>query len=104
MKVEVAYAGPEGEALATVELELGATLADAVARSGLVARLNLDAGRLGYAIFGQRASRATPLNDGDRVELTRPLTADPKDARRARAAENPLPRARPRPPRRPGTR
>jgi len=95
MKVEVAYAGPEGEAVVALDLPADATLADALARSDLIARLRLDAGGLDYAIFGQRAAATTPLRDGDRVELLRPLRADPKAARRARAAENPLPRPRP---------
>lgn len=96
MKVAVAYAGPEGEALVVVEVAGDATLADAVERSGLVARFQLDAAHLGYAIHGQRATPQLPLREGDRVELLRPLRADPKAARHARAAENPLPRARPR--------
>ena len=40
----------------------------------------------GLAIFGQRVDGSTPLRDGDRVEITRPLVCDPKVARRARAA------------------
>ncbi|HSO01837.1 MAG TPA: RnfH family protein [Gaiellaceae bacterium] len=103
MKVVVAYAGPEGEAIVEVELTSGATLADAVDRSGTIARLNLRESTLDYAIFGQRASLATPLREGDRVELLRPLRADPKDARRVRAAENPLPRPRPKPKRGPSS-
>lgn len=95
MKVEVAYAGPEGEALDALDLPADATLADALARSNLIARLCLDADALDYAIHGQRAAATTPLREGDRVELTRPLRADPKAARRARAAENPLPQPRP---------
>jgi putative ubiquitin-RnfH superfamily antitoxin RatB of RatAB toxin-antitoxin module len=101
MKVVVAYAGPEGEAIVAVELPADAVLADALARSGLVARLGLRESALDYAIFGQRALPDTPLREGDRVELLRPLRADPKDVRRARAAENPLPRPRPKPKRRP---
>ena len=50
--------------------------------------LALDRAKLGYAIFGQRARADTPLRDGDRVELTRPLVADPKDARRRRARDH----------------
>jgi hypothetical protein len=96
MKVEVAYAGPEGEAIVALDLPAHATLADAVERSQLVGRFLLDAGSLACAIFGQRAAPGTPLRDGDRVELLRPLRADPKAARRARAEENPLPRPRPR--------
>jgi putative ubiquitin-RnfH superfamily antitoxin RatB of RatAB toxin-antitoxin module len=97
MKVEVAYAGPEGEALLRVDLSDGATVADAVDRSGLVERLGLLEAALGYAIHGQAARRSTPLAEGDRVELVRPLVADPKEARRRRAQEKPLPATRPQP-------
>jgi uncharacterized protein len=82
LSVTVAYAAPDVEALVTVTLPAGATVNDAIAQSGIVARLALDPARLEFAIFGQRAKGATPLCDGDRVELTRPLVADPKRIRR----------------------
>ena len=82
----VAYAAPGVEAIVAIELPAGATVDDAVAASGLVERHGLDVRSLGYAIFGQRATATTPLAGGDRVELTRPLVADPKETRRRRAA------------------
>ncbi|MEO6748382.1 MAG: RnfH family protein, partial [Casimicrobiaceae bacterium] len=85
IEVTVAYAAPGVEALVPVRLADGATVADAVARSGVRERLGLDADRLGFAIYGRRATAGTALADGDRVELTRPLTADAKTARRMRA-------------------
>jgi uncharacterized protein len=94
--VVVAYGGPEGQATIAVSLPDGSTLADAVARSGLVERFGLFAAALAFAIHGQRAVASTPLRSGDRVELLRPLRADPREARRERAEANPLPRARPR--------
>ncbi len=100
MRVEVAYAGPEGVAIVGVELTDGASVAEAIEASGLVPRFGLIDAALGVAIFGQAATRATPLRPGDRVELLRPLRADPKDARRRRARDNPLPPSRPRPKRR----
>lgn len=90
--VTVAYAAPGVEALVPLSLPVGATVADAVAASGLVARNALAFADIAFAIHGQRADPAVPLRDGDRVEITRPLVVDPKDARRARAADNPLPR------------
>jgi len=66
----------------------GATVADAVAASGLINRFELKPSVLAYAIFGQRVRAETPLADGDRVELLRPLVADPKDARRRRAHDH----------------
>lgn len=85
LRVVVACAAPGAEALVAVELPDGATVADAIARAGIVARLGVDRDGLVPAIFGQRADPATPLADGDRVELTRPLVADAKALRRARA-------------------
>jgi hypothetical protein len=100
MRVEVAYAGPEGTALVEVELPDRASVADAIEASALVTRFGLIDAALGVAIFGEAATRATPLRPGDRVELLRPLRADPKDARRRRAREHPLPASLPRPKRR----
>ena len=96
MQVTVAYGGPEGEAVVAVALAPHASVADAVAESRLVERFGLAQIALGYAIFGQRATAGTPLRAGDRVELLRPLVADPKEVRRRHAALHPLPRPRPR--------
>ena len=93
--VTVAYAAPGIETLVRVELPAAAVVADAVAASGILDRHELDPRTLGYAIFGRRAAASTPLVEGDRVELTRPLVADPKHARRQRAAQAPLARPRP---------
>lgn len=80
MRVQVVLALPRAHHAVTVELAGGATLAEAVAASGLP----LD-GIDGYAVFGVRTDPGAPLRDGDRVELLRPLQMDPKDARRRRA-------------------
>ena len=88
LAVSVAYAAPGIETLVSLALPPGATVDDAVAQSGIVARFALDPSMLQFAIFGQRAGGGTPLVDGDRVELTRPLVADPKRVRRKRAASN----------------
>jgi putative ubiquitin-RnfH superfamily antitoxin RatB of RatAB toxin-antitoxin module len=85
MHVAVAYAAPGVEALTDVALPDGAVVADAVAASGFVARFALAGTALAFAIHGQRARADTPLADGDRVELLRPLVAEPKDRRRSRA-------------------
>jgi len=88
LAVSVAYAAPGIEALVSLTLPTGATVDDAVAQSGIMARFALDPSVLQFAIFGQRAEGTTPIADGDRVELTRPLVADPKRVRRKRAASN----------------
>ena len=101
MKVTVAFAAPGIEVVERVDLPDGATLGDAVAHSGLLARLPAPA-VASFAIHGQRARADTPLAEGDRVEILRPLVADAKAVRRARAAHHPLPPAR-KAKRRPGT-
>ena len=81
LKVEVVYALPEREERARVAVQSGATVRDVLAKSGL---LHLVRGKVG--IFGKVVREDTPVADGDRVEIYRPLAVDPKEARRARAA------------------
>ncbi len=87
--VEVMYALPKRAWSAALELPAGAIASEAVARSGFAMRVpGFDLSVLGYAIFGKTISATTLLRDGDRLELLRPLLADPKQARRARAKRN----------------
>ena len=85
MKVTVAWASPAAQDSVAVELPAGATVGDAIAACDALARSGVEAGSAGYAIFGQTARVDTPLRDGDRVEVTRPLVVDAKSMRRARA-------------------
>ena len=85
MKIEVVKAWPRAHVLRTLDLPDGSTVADALA-----ALADPDPDIAGYAIFGVRAVEATVLRDGDRLELLRALQADPKDARRRRAASRAL--------------
>jgi putative ubiquitin-RnfH superfamily antitoxin RatB of RatAB toxin-antitoxin module len=79
LRVEVVLALPERQRVVSVELEEGATAADAVAASGL------EGGCAALGRYGERIGPDTVLRDGDRVELLRPLAQDPKEARRGRA-------------------
>ena len=79
LKVEVVYALPGRQQAVTLELEQGASAFDAVRASGIGAPY------AGLAIYGRKIAPATKLRDGDRVELLRPLAADPNEARRKRA-------------------
>jgi putative ubiquitin-RnfH superfamily antitoxin RatB of RatAB toxin-antitoxin module len=84
--VSVVHAGPERVFSVDLTLPSGATVADAVERSGVRAALpdlEIREDRLG--IFSRRATFGTVLRDGDRVEIYRPLKIDPKVARRLRA-------------------
>ena len=86
MRLEVAYAAERQQALVAIELQEGATVEralQAVAAMPPFADLPLDSMPVG--IFGRLASRQTLLKEGDRLELYRPLAADPREARRRRA-------------------
>lgn len=85
MKVEVVMAWPRRHEAVNVVLDAGAVLADALVAAGWTGREGVS----GYAVFGINADATTPLSEGDRVELLRPLQIDPKDARRRRARTMP---------------
>lgn len=78
LRVEVIEAWPRRVARTRLELEEGATVRTALTAAGQAA-----ASRVG--VHGRRVSLDTRLADGDRVELYRALSADPKEARRRRA-------------------
>ena len=79
LRVEVVYALAGEQKVEVLNLPVGANAGEAVAASGL-ARRGL---RLG--IGGREVGAGQLLQDGDRVELLRPLALDPKEARRRRA-------------------
>ena len=86
IRVEVVLAMPGRQELIALEVAIGSTVTDAIDQSGLVEmfeRFELDLTKVG--IFGQKASPEQVLRDGDRVEIYRPLIADPKEVRRQRA-------------------
>lgn len=86
MRVEVVYALRDRQVLLEVTLARGATARQAVERSGILQRCpEIDPARATLGVFGRIASPDVRLRDGDRVEIYRPLIADPKDARRERA-------------------
>lgn len=83
IRVEVVLALPQRMLLRRLVLGAGATVADAVAAANLGDEgIRIDPQQLG--IFGRRVLPEQPLQDGDRVEIYRPLAIDPKDARRRR--------------------
>ena len=90
IRVEVVYALPEACWSRSLELAEGATVASALAVIGteaLAALAGVDPGRI--AIFSRPVRAESVLRDGDRIELLRPLVADPKQSRRARASTRP---------------
>ncbi len=87
LRVEVCLALPDRVLRREIQCPAGATCAEAVRLSGLLE----EAERAGLQIagigrFSRRCAATDPVHDGDRIELYRPLTADPKAARARRAA------------------
>ena len=86
--VEVAYAKVSEQALLAIEGDKGLTVRDAIERSGILKRFpEIDLGINKVGVFGKLAKLDQPLESGDRVEIYRPLIADPKEQRKKRAAE-----------------
>lgn len=92
--VEVAYALRQRQALVAVEIAEDATIEGAIRRSGILEDFpEIDLKRAKVGIFGRPAALKERMRDGDRVEIYRPLIAEPKEARR-RKAERLRPRSR----------
>lgn len=86
MTIEVVYGEAERQKIITLNMYEGATLWQAVERSGMIRFFpHLDFQKLDYGIWGQGRRKDDVLRDGDRVEIYRPLIADPKEMRRQRA-------------------
>lgn len=86
IRVEVVLAMPERQELVALDVEAGTTLAEAIELSGLPEKFEgfeLDLKNVG--IFGHKTDQQQVLQAGDRVEIYRPLVADPKEVRRQRA-------------------
>ncbi len=87
LKIEVAYALPGQQTVLRVELPAGSTAGDALNASGILERHpEIDLTQQSVGVFGQIVGLDSPLHDGDRVEVYRPLQVDPKEARKRRAA------------------
>lgn len=85
-RVEVVYALPQAQEIVVVELAAGATVADAIESSGLAERYpSLRSPTQAVGIHGKVVPPGHAVVDGDRVEIYRPLVADPRSARRQRA-------------------
>lgn len=87
-QVEVVYAQPRNQTLLTVQVPPGGTVMDAIRLSGILRRhedIDLHTNKLG--VFGRLAQADQALRPGDRVEIYRPLIADPKEGRKQRARD-----------------
>ena len=86
IRVEVVYALPERQYLRTVKLEEGSNVEQALLASGLLElRKDIDLKKNKLGIYSRPVKLVDTVNDGDRIEIYRPLIADPKELRRIRA-------------------
>ncbi|MEW5888032.1 MAG: RnfH family protein [Pseudomonadota bacterium] len=88
ISVQVVYALPGRQELIQLKLPEGSTLQQAIEASGLLQRFpDIDLAKNKVGIYGKLSRLDTVLRDRDRVEIYRPLIADPKEIRRKRAEE-----------------
>ena len=85
--VEVIYAEPQSHLLVQLRLPAGSTLQQAIEASGLTRKFpEMDLAKLQLGIYGKIVSADVVLSAQDRIEIYRPLLADPKESRQQRAA------------------
>jgi uncharacterized protein len=95
IRVQVCYASAHGQFVRELSVSPGTTLQAAVEQSGLlleVPEIDLTAARVG--IYGKLKMLDTVLRELDRIEIYRPLVADPKESRRKRAVKKDEKKAR----------
>lgn len=88
IQVEVVYALPEEQALLSVDVCDGAKVKDVILQSNIIKKfpeINLDTVKVG--LFGKLTKMDKTVRESDRIEIYRPLIADPKEVRKRRAAE-----------------
>jgi len=88
IRVEVVFAKPGEQVLEQLYVAANETVESVIRQSGLLERfpeIDLTTNKVG--IFGKAAALSAKLTEGDRIEIYRPLIADPKEARKKRAAE-----------------
>jgi putative ubiquitin-RnfH superfamily antitoxin RatB of RatAB toxin-antitoxin module len=87
LQIEMAYAEPQRGIVKILRLPPGSRIADAVRVAAVDPDFaGVDFANSAFGIFGRAARADQALKEGDRIEIYRPLAADPKEARRARAA------------------
>ncbi len=84
--VEICYASTTQQSLLSVQVPENSTIKNAIIQSGILDQFTeLDCEELVVGIFSKKCELSNILKEGDRVEIYRPLTIDPKTARRLRA-------------------
>lgn len=90
VNIEVCYASEALQFLRALRLPAGATIGQAIAQSGVLAAApEIDLGVMQVGVYAKKKTLDTVLRDHDRVEIYRPLIADPKHARRRRKGATP---------------
>lgn len=88
ISVEVVYALPQKQEVLSLKIRLGALVSEAIERSGILRDFpEIDLASAKVGIYGKQVKLDAVLRDKDRIEIYRPLIADPKEIRRKRAAE-----------------
>lgn len=86
--IEIAYALPHQQILLALQVSPGTTTEQSITQSGILAKHpEIDLAKNKVGIFGKLVKLDTVLRDKDRVEIYRPLIADPKEVRKKRAEE-----------------
>ena len=86
--IEVAYATPEKQIILECHIDSGTVPREAVRQSGIELHFpEIDPENCDIGVFGKAVADDYELQDGDRIEIYRPLIADPKEIRRQRAAQ-----------------
>lgn len=86
MTVEVAYALPERQSLLTVSVDRQATVEQIIEQSGILQQFSdIDLNQQKVGVWSRPVKLDDRVKAGDRIEIYRPLIADPKDLRRRRA-------------------
>lgn len=89
LNIEVTYALPEKQFLLSVKVKERTTIEEAILASGILAlRDDIDLKKNKIGIYSRPAKLTDLVQDGDRVEIYRPLIADPKELRRKRAEKS----------------
>jgi len=86
--IEIAYAKPARQELIELKLPQGSTVQQAIEASGLLQRYpEIELAKTKVGVYGKLVRLDTALREKDRIEVYRPLIADPKEVRKQRAAE-----------------
>lgn len=86
LRIEVVYARPDSQRIIALEVEAGTTIQAAIEQSDIMSVFpEIDLAHQAVGVFSKPRKLSDLVKNGDRIEIYRPLTIDPKDARRAKA-------------------